>query len=346
MKNPIYKDNTATLVEVAAKAGISRQTASRILGSGAHKHKPATVEKVRAVAKALGYRPNLLAKSVVAGRTFSIGVLMPAVVSGDSFFSKVISGIQQALLNTEWIPIILHTSPENPEREQIHRLVDRRVDGILLMPVTTEVAPDYFKEISDRKIPVVCINERLRNVGSVDFVGTDEAKGGKAAAKHLVQHGHRNLACIHWQEESVNLGQRYDGFAKVVKDAGARCQRIDLPGWTLENNLEVLRASLRSPNRPTAFFCISDHYAGMLYKAAELEGLKIPEDFSVIGYANMPWGQYLSPSLTTLRQEGQRIGAEATKRLLERIEGSKVRARIKRVAPTIIERTSVGTVSI
>ena len=155
MKNPIYQQNTATLAEVALRAGVSRQTAGRILGAGAHKHKPVTVEKVKQAAEELGYRPNLLAKGVVAGRTFSVGVLMPRI-NNDDFFARVITGIQDALAKTDLIPLFMLTSRSAPELEQLHRLIDRRVDGILLIPEISEVSPDYFMEISRRNIPVVC----------------------------------------------------------------------------------------------------------------------------------------------------------------------------------------------
>ncbi|MGC6425359.1 MAG: LacI family DNA-binding transcriptional regulator [Lentimonas sp.] len=331
MKNPTYKESTATLVEVAAKAGVSRQTASRILGNQAEKHKPDTVKRVRETAEQMGYRPNLLAKSIVSGRTYSIGVLVPENNSSDGFFTQITNGIHRALLHTNLLPIFLHTSLESLEKDQIHRLVDRRVDGIILIPQGTDVAPDYFKEISDRNIPVVCVNERLTNVGPVDFVGTDETQGGKAAAEYLISKGHKHIGCVRWSQKSANMGMRYRGFIKAAEAAQTNCTTITMPSWTIEGNLDLLCKSLQQPNRPTAFFCLSDVYAAMLYKAAEELDLKIPEDISVLGFAGLPWGKYLSPALDTMSQDGERIGAEATKTLLKRIDGSKVRPSSKRI---------------
>ncbi|MGJ8641607.1 MAG: LacI family DNA-binding transcriptional regulator [Opitutaceae bacterium] len=344
MKNPTYKESTATLVEVAAKAGVSRQTASRILGGKADKHKQATIDKVQTIANEMGYRPNLLAKSIVSGRTYSIGVLVPQSNTNDGYFTQIANGIHKALLHTDLLPIFLHTSPESPEKEQIHRLVDRRVDGIILVPQGTDVSPDYFKEITNRNIPVVCVNERLTNVGSVDFVGTDETQGGKAAAEYLLNKGHTHIGCLNWGQHSVNLGMRYKGFKNAMDASNARCSTVPMPSWRLEDNLDFVCKTLQQPDRPTAFFCVSDVYAAVLYKAAEKLGLKIPNDFSVLGFANLPWGEFLSPSLSTLNQDGMRLGEIATQTLLKRIEGSTARVSSKRIKVNLVERGSVKAV--
>ncbi|MEO0793648.1 MAG: LacI family DNA-binding transcriptional regulator [Verrucomicrobiota bacterium] len=342
MKNQTYKNSTATLVEVAKIAGVSRQTVSRILGSEANKHKPETVKKVKEIASSLGYRPNLLAKSIVAGKTNSIGILVPVINSLDGFFTQVTYGIQSALIDTDIIPIFLHASPDAPEHHQIHRLVDRRVDGIILIPQKTDVAPDYFCEITYRRIPVVCVNEKLTNIGAVDFVGTDEARGGRIAAEYLLRMGHTNIGCLRWSGSSVNLGKRLQGFTKTIHEAEARLQDIALDDWTIDGCMQTLCEALTQPDRPSAFFCVSDQYAGILYKAAEKLGLTIPDDFSVLGFANLPWSEFLSPSLSTMSQDGQRIGVEAAKLLLSRIEGSTDRAKNKRVPVRLIQRDSVA----
>ncbi|QBG46732.1 LacI family transcriptional regulator [Verrucomicrobia bacterium S94] len=107
---------------MAEAAGVSRQTAGRILGGKKHKHKPDTVERVKQIADDLGYRTNLLVKSVVSGKTYSIGVLVPRA-NRDSFFADILTGIQDALTDTEWAPIILQTSEKADERSCIRQLI-------------------------------------------------------------------------------------------------------------------------------------------------------------------------------------------------------------------------------
>lgn len=343
MKNPIYKQSTATLAEVADKAGVSRQTAGRILGNGAQKHKAATVEKVRQMAEELGYRPNLLAKSVVAGRTYSIGILLP-YVKNDNYFAQIISGIQDVLADSGLVPILLYTSNKIPERKQIHQLVDRRVDGIILVPHINQVDPDYFNEITDRNIPVVCVNARLNNIKPVDFVGTDEFAGGQMAAEFLLSQGHTQLCSVHYDGTSENLAQRQSGFQHTTEAKKASCYSLKLPGWTPEENLETIIDFLKQPNRPSAFFCISDLYAAQLYQAAEQLALRIPDDLSVVGFADLHLAQYLSPPLTTLRQDGQEIGAAATRRLMQRMEGASGAPEEKTFRAEMIIRNSVAPI--
>lgn len=340
MKNPIYKKTTATLAEVALKAGVSRQTAGRILGDGAHKHKQATVEKVQQAADQLGYRPNLLAKSVVAGRTYSIGVLMPQV-NNDDFFAQVITGIQDALADTATIPLFLQTSEKAPEIQQIHRLVDRRVDGIILIPHVAKVEEDYFSEIIDRNIPVVCVNARLHNIEAVDFVGTNEYDGGKKGAEYLLSKGHKTFCSVRHAFFSDNMSMRQEGFFQTLENVGAACDMLNLPGWTLEENLQPIIEYLDRSDRPTAFFCASDIYAAQLYKAADTLGLTIPDDLSVLGFADLFIAQYLSPPLTSLKQNGTDIGYAAVHMLTARIEGHRGPAQEKRLPVSLIERESV-----
>ncbi|MDF7824830.1 LacI family DNA-binding transcriptional regulator [Pontiellaceae bacterium B12227] len=321
MKNPVYKETTATLADVAEKSGVSRQTVGRILGSGAHKHKPDTVERVKQIANELGYRPNLLAKSVVAGKTYSIGVLIPRA-NRDDFFADIQIGIQDALLETDWAPIVLQTSEQADERTCIRRLVERRVDGILLIPHENNVDSDHFAEIIERRIPVVTVNTRLKNIEPVDFVGTDEFDGGRQAAEYLL--GISNdwkLGVVHSSGPSENLGQRRRGFIQTLETAGKACSTLELTNWTLEDNLAPLVSFLKQSNRPDALFCITDSYAAMVYKAAEQLGLRIPDDLAVIGFADLGFAQYLTPALTTLRQDGRQTGALAIRKLIERIEG-------------------------
>lgn len=342
MKNTIYKKKTATLAEVALKASVSRQTAGRILGEGAHKHKPATVEKVQHAADALGYRPNLLAKSVVSGHTHSIGVLVPRTNS-DDFFFNIITGIQTELNGTPFVPIILNTSEEESEKRQIHRLVDRRVDGVLLIPSQNQVDSEHFKEIIDRQIPLACLNVQLNHATALHFVGTAEYRGGQLAAEHILSNGQKNIGIIKSKEPSQNMDQRCAGFQETIARAGATCTTLELPSWELEENLDLLCDGLNQPDRPTAFFCATDLYAAMLYKAAEKLELRIPRDFSVIGFADLMLARYLSPSLTTIRQDGEKLGRTAARLLIDQIEGKKQPTAEIIIEPQLIERDSVAS---
>ncbi len=342
MKNPIYTESTATLAEVARKAGVSRQTAGRILGTDAHKHRPDTVERVRAAAEKLGYRPNLLAKSIVAGRTYSIGVLMPP--NSDTYCYQIGTGIHDRLSRTDLIPIFLQPSSEHPEHEQIHRLVDRRVDGVLLFPTTIKVAPGYFNEIARRNIPVVCMNQPIASETPCDFAGTDEVKSSENAAEYLLRKGHRDLCVIASSGVEENLEERVAAFKNRAVSSGATCAVLRMPNWTLSDNSAAAANYLEKAPKHTAYFAVSDVLAVALYKAAEKLGLKIPADFSVIGFADLDFAAYLSPALTSMRQDGRHIGKIAADLLIERMNGIGGDSRELRFPAELIERDSVTAV--
>ncbi|MDZ8118451.1 LacI family DNA-binding transcriptional regulator [Pontiella agarivorans] len=341
MNHDTYKKNTATLAQVAQASGVSRQTAGRILGGKAHKHKPDTVERVKQIAEDLGYRTNLLAKSVVAGKTYSIGVLVPRA-NRDSFFADIITGIQDALIDTEWVPIILQTSEKSGERSCIRQQVERRVDGILLIPHENHVDANHFSEIIERQIPVVIINARLQNIAPVDFIGTDEFEGGKRAAEYLLSISRRwKFGIVRNAGPSQNLGQRAQGFLQTLENERKKCRELKLISWKTEDNLPALTAFLKKKDRPNALFCITDIHAAQVYKAAWDLGLHIPSDLAVVGYADLDFAPYLSPSLTTFRQDGKAIGQAAAEKLLSRIQQGPVEASEILQPPELIERQSV-----
>ena len=243
-------------------------------------------------------------------------------------------------LETPLVPIILHTQEAESEKEQIHRLVDRRVDGILLIPSASSVEADHFNEIIDRKIPTVCLNVALKSEAKLGFVGTDEWMSGKSAAEFFLEKGHKNFCVIKAAEPSENLDKRVSGFWDTIENADKNCAIWNLPSWSLEENLPILIDHLKTLECPSAFFCVNDVFAAMLYKAAEKIELKIPDDLSVIGFADLAFAKYLSPSLTTLYQDGEEMGRIATNQLLELIN-EPMKVAVEMLSTQIIERDSV-----
>jgi len=322
-----------TQANIAKLAGVSRPTVSLVLSGGPGPSK-ATQRKVIAVAKRLGYRPNLLVRGMKSGKSQSVGILVPPV---DSYWAEVLRGIHDELVGAEYIPILMwaHQSTIQPtkfdsslipEREAndglkvIYHLLDRRVDAVILWPPFAALYEQHIHEFLSRKVPVVTIDHDLPRAFNTDSVSANDRAGGKLAATHLLELGHRRLGHLTGFLNHSWARDRRDGFEKTVRAfPGATCTTVELTSScpVVEKAMELLQ---HKP-RPTAVFAGIDTIAAGLYKAAAKLGLKIPRDLSVVGFADLSFSPWLTPPLTTIKPDSYNIGRRAASLAVDRVEG-------------------------
>ncbi len=341
------KTKQPNLRGLAAEAGVSLATVSRILNRGeGHLFAQETTRRVMATAERLGYRPNLLMRGVLTGKTRTIGVMAP---NNSAFYSGVIAGIHDTLAEQNYALLLSWNKEDTPspdsdlERALIHRMIDRRVDGIILRPTHDNVSDMYFSEVWERNIPLVAVDRELVRV-HCDFAGTDDKLGGQLAAQHLLDLGHRRLGHLAPPRDVSTARDRREGFEQAILRAGngAYCLVLETKGFH-KVYPEAMELLAQTP-RVTAVFCPSDEAAQEFYRAATDSGLRIPQDISVIGFADLPVASFLHPRLTTLRQNPERIGCQAANLLLARIEGRMTgeEVRKERLAPELIVRDSTA----
>jgi DNA-binding LacI/PurR family transcriptional regulator len=343
--------SASNLRKVAEEAEVSIATVSRVLNNtGGTAYSPATAERVRRAANRLGYRPNLLMRGVAGRSTRTIGVLIPA---GGDFYSQVVEGIHDRLAESDYAMILgwnkedIAAPDSEAERKYVHRLVDRRVDGVILRPTHDSVSDLYFQEVWERGISMVAVDRAIPGV-HCDFAGTDDLAVGRMAAEYLLSLGHRRLGHLAGPSSVSTARDRRKGFEEAVAafGSGARCVAVEAPDFRGARE-EALRL-LRTDPRPTAIFGANDEMAETLYAAAATLGLKIPRDVAAIGCGNLVPGRYLQPALTTFDQKPYRIGQEAARLMLERIrdnrDGSKPRE--VRVLPERVARGSTAAPSL
>ena len=331
-----------SLKTIAQEAGVSIGTVSRVM-RGDDAFAAETIEKVQRIANEMGYRPNRLVASIQAGKTQTIGVMVPPE---GMFFGRVLAGIHAKLAHNDYIPLHLWATPELPEREQIHRLLDRRVDGMILF-ASDHTAPDPFiEEVWRRNIPAVSV-DRLIEGSPADFVGTDDKLGGELAAKHLLDLGHRNVMHLAARPDISTSHGRWQGFKKII---GARrgAQTAYAVAEDFYSGYELAMEFLSQPDRPTAVFAGNDYLAVDTLRAARDLGIDVPTQLSVVGFSDLPIAENSVPPLTTLRQEPDLIGQAAAQVVLDRIYG-KLKSKsphIITLQPTLIDRESTGPVPI
>ena len=313
--------------DIAREANVSRVTVSLVL-AGKDQASEETRKRVLEVAQRLRYRPNLLVHGMQTGRSHTVGIIVPASMH---FHAQVARGIHDELVGKDYVPIQLWANPKvnaslappggdaakdpkSTELEQIHRLVDRRVDGIIVWPQDVSVPDVHFREIWQRHIPLVTVDRETTT--HADHVGTDEELGGELVAEHLLKLGHRRVAHVTFPKPSGSVLRRGGAFIKTMQKAGVTVEMVNGRTEELEAPLKQL---LMRKDRPTAVFAAIDPMAMKVYSVAAALGLKIPQDVSVVGYADFPFIADLVPPLTTVRQDPYEMGRKAAEILLDRI---------------------------
>ncbi len=338
---------SVSLRRIGEETGLAVPTVSRIL-RGLDQCLPETRERVQEVASRLGYRPNLLVHALQTGRSNTVGVM---VYVGGEFGARLAVGIHEGLKERDCLSLLAWTHPTRDARDpsdeldQIHRLLDRRVDAVILHPRVDTVDDCYLSEVWKRDIPLVTVDHELPKTHA-DFVGTDDVAGGRLAAEHLLALGHRVCAHIAGPSELLAGLQRREGFEQAIAACpGATCVSIEDTTFG-EGAADAARHLLELMPRPTAIFCSNDLQARELYHVAAQRGLTIPDDLSVVGFADLTLASDLHPPLTTLRQMPEAIGRRAAAFVLDRRDGrwSDPTPRKERLMPELIERGSTGPV--
>jgi LacI family transcriptional regulator len=268
----------------------------------------------------------MLVKGIQTGLTHTVGVMVPPF---DSYWSAILYGIHDTLVAVDYVPIILWVSHKEDsygnkieDLEQVHRLIDRRIDGAIVWPPVT---PDFYahnEELSSRNVPVVTIDHELPPQFDADSVTTDEEQGARLVAEHLLSLGHRRIA--HFGDvglETYSWAQQRRRFFEKQLAAVPGTSCITIEKAKEANGVELAKMILTKKNRPTAIYAATDILARYVYLAAAELKLRIPQDVSVVGFADLDFAPLMLPPLTSVHQNGYDIGARAAKLLLNRIKG-------------------------
>lgn len=331
-------------LDVARRAGLSRTTVSYVLNRRGDVSIPqATREKVWLAAEELGYRPNGIARSLVSGRTRTVGVVLPILES--SLTSAMVNGIETVCSDEDYRVLLVY-SHNDPEREQkqIRLLLEHRVDGLICLPGYRTVRGTYegLKEALAEKTPCIIVDDSSSGL-PVDYVVSDDRSGAVTAVRHLIALGHRRIAHLCAGSLGSPARERHAGYCAALRAEGLE---VD-PGLVEGDSFDPLSAAagmlqlLRLPEPPTAVFAANDLMAVAAMEKVREHGLRIPEDIAFVGFSAFNLSEYMH--LTTVDRLPQEMGRRAAERLLDRIERPHLRPE-GRVIPThLIIRTSCGS---
>ena len=298
---------------------------------------PNVSEKRRAAvlraAAELGYRPNELARSLVRGRTHTIGVLLSDL--HNPFFAETVDGVEEESGSFRY-RILLSTGHRDPQREvrAIRHLLERQVDGIVLL--SPRISNSDIRDVASN-VSTVMVGRRTREA-YVDSVVNDDFAGAVGVVEHLYELGHRRIAHISGGN-GAGAGSRRRGYERAMHRLGLEHHLFIAPGeYTDEGGYRGARRLLNEKARPTAIFAANDLAAMGALAAIRDAGLTIPGDVSVVGYDNTYLAQLSSISLSSVDQPRRDMGMLAVRLLLERIELKRTDPRHKVLKPTLIPR--------
>lgn len=302
--------------DVARHAGVSQATVSLVLGGKWQgRVSPSTAESVRDAARALGYRPNLAARSLRLGRTRTALLVVPALTH--DYFAWVHAGASRVAAEHDF-GVVLYPSPEGtgPTVDPFGS-ASAALDGV----IASSMAPEALAALGEGELPLVMLDSDPQAGRAAATVNIDIADGMRQAAGHLIGLGHRRLAHLAADVDTWTFGVRARALEQAVAAADGVTMRTEAGDLSVEAALRAATRALSSEPRPTAVICDDDLLAAGACKAARRLGLRVPEDVSVTGFDDLSLATALEPELTTVRLPAEEVGAEGMRALLDVLAG-------------------------
>lgn len=326
-----------TSAEVARRAGVSQSAVSRVFTPGASASK-ATIEKVRKAARELGYRPNVLARAMVSGKSRIIGLVVAYLEN--YFYIDALEKLSNALQARGYHVLIFMASQSATDIDEvIDEILDYQVDGIIAASVS--MSSTLAQRCHEAGVPIVLFNRTQEGHG-FSAVMSDNLAGGRRVADFLVAGGHSRIGYIAGWESASTQRDREAGFRAGLAAAGLELCAREVGNFDMAQARAAARRMFDRPDRPDAVFVANDHMAfGVMDVLRDELDLAVPEQVSVVGYDDVPPAAWAAYALTTVRQRANRMVSETVAILIEQIETPDAPAREVAVdLPLVIRRSA------
>lgn len=325
-----------TSQDVARRAGVSQSAVSRVFTPGAS-FSEKTAAKVRKAAGELGYRPNVLARSLITGRSRIIGLVVAYLEN--YFYPEALEKLSNAL-QAEGYHLLVFLVPRTAGgiEDTLQEIVDYQVDGIVLASVA--LSSELATRCRAAGIPVVLFN-RSQDGPPLPTVTSDNFSGGRDIARFLVAGGHRRIGYIAGWEGASTQRDREAGFRSALREAGIEPCAREVGDYQFARAQEAARRMFAGADRPEAVFVANDHMAFATMDVLRFElGLRIPHDVSVVGFDDVPPAAWPAYDLTTVRQDASAMVAETVRLLRANIEDPDTAPRSVCLPANLIPRAS------
>ena len=317
------ENKKVTSLEVAKLAGVSQSAVSRVFTPGASSSKK-TNELVRKAAAKLGYRPNVLARSLITGKSRIIGLVVAYL--DNYFYPEALELLSSALQKKGYhVLIFMAGNTEDDIEDAVDEILDYQVDGIIAASVS--MSSDLAKRCGSAGVPVVLFN-RSQDDERFSAVTSDNELGGQKVARFLLAGGHKKIGYIAGWEGASTQRDREKGFVTELARNGQELYAREVGNFNTDEARQAARKMFTKKDYPDAVFIANDAMAIAVIDVIRFElGLKVPEQVSVVGYDDVPISSWPAYDLTTVRQPANQMVAETVSILIESIENKTTTAR-------------------
>jgi LacI family transcriptional regulator len=304
--------------QVAKRAGVSISTVSHVINN-TRAVSDEVRTRVQGIVDELRYVPSAVARSLKNDKTHTIGVLVPN--SSNPYFAELIRWIEDAAFELGYHIILCNThGGDRKQTAYLRLLMEKRIDGLVLVASGADNAQELLLRHED--VPIIQLERALPGLGA-DLVLAGQEEGAWLATRHLIELGHRAIACVSGPADLPRSRERVGGFLRAMREAGLAVPAEDVlhVEFTSAGGHAAFGSLLARPQRPTAVFVTSDLMAIGGLCAAGSAGVRVPAELSVVGYDDIGAACYAAPPLTTIAPPKREMARLAIGRLIERIRG-------------------------
>ncbi|WP_138493410.1 LacI family DNA-binding transcriptional regulator [Paenibacillus pinistramenti] len=304
------------IVDVAAKAGVSPATVSRVLNRSSGVTEKTRLKVMQAI-EDLGYHPNAAAKHLRSQKTKTIGVIAQDINS--AYFTEIIKGIENMAYAQKYRVIICDSeNQKEKEQEYLNLLLDRTIDGLIL--IVPLISDEEIIELADKGYYVAVVGRNVQHE-RVPCVYTDNVKFSREVVNHLVQQGHRDIVFLNGYPDAVDSFERLEGYLKALREhlIPFRPDFVENGNFNEAGGYEAMKRLLEKGLHFTAVFAANDDMALGVYRACEELGISIPQQLAVIGVDNSRISKYVNPKLSTVSQPKYTMGAILVEKFIDQM---------------------------
>jgi LacI family transcriptional regulator len=330
-----------TIRDVAKVARVGLMTVSRVINNHPSV-RASTRKKVEAAIAQLGYRQNEAARLLKGQRAKMVGLIVPDL--SDQFFAACAHTVQHIARTHGYMTLVVSSERDaDLEFEQAELMANRKVSGLLIV-TSTRPGDERLRQLQNTGLAIVAFDRPLPGVDT-DCVLVENRAGAEHAVGHLIQHGHRRIACIGYDEGVYTIYERVQGYTSRMHGSGLKPQ-VTLGLLTLEDVRKWLTEALATKTAPTAVFSLNHRTSVFLLQALNEQKIRIPEEIAIVGFDDFDLAGVLSPPLTTVAQSPVELARRSMSLLLAGIQGAKLgeaSTAAKILLPTrLIVRASCG----
>ena len=328
----------ATIKDIARIASVSTATVSRVINNVPDGVGPELRNRILEIIQEVGYRPNLLAKSIITKKSFTIGLMATDVMT--PFLEQVFKGINECIRADGYNLILCNSDRDSDYVSQVETLIARGIDGIILIGFFREQSVQLTDVLGD--IPVV-VFDYIPKHKELMQINTNNRQLAYELTNTLIDAGHRRIGAITGPLRYDTVQERLKGYKRALKDRNITWdERIITEGsFSIESGYTSFGGLIGQSNI-SALFCFNDLMAYGVYEYCRENGIIIPRDLSVVGFDDLPYSRLLTPPLTTASQPRYRLGFEGAKLLLERINDTSILPQKKILSGKVIIRDSIS----